>query len=394
MLLGLERERVRVDTGVGRTGVVVERLNLVEVLTRLLLEAVLTVKHKLEGVDGTDSLLGELLRAASRANLYHGGTRKRRGDEAVGSLNGGSIGLEDNLSVSSLGREVPETLMVVVLGETPDELLDGVVVREADLLGTTGGGDSVSASVLNLLDEVLMTLLSEAATLLSVEVDVVSPDLEGGVIGVGAELASEVEVKTDLVILERDEGKRKTGVAVEEEDEREEHLGVNRGGHLTPVRLLGLIEVKLGVQTPPLLVVLVDTLTTDGKLNILDGTLGDPAGIGARRISAGRETGLSLELDVHVRDEITVTRDGDGDATVVRGGTVDSLLDVLHREVGVAAVDRLEESNLGVASQVDILGTVSDELHKTTGHCCLLYYIPTFFFIREKHAPIFPVYTT
>jgi hypothetical protein len=33
-------------------------------------------------------------------------------------------------------------------------------------------------------------------------------------------------------------------------------------------------------------------------------------------------------------------------------------------------------------------------LHKTTGHCCLLYYIPTFFFIREKHAPIFPVYTT
>jgi hypothetical protein len=34
----------------------------------------------------------------------------------------------------------------------------------------------------------------------------------------------------------------------------------------------------------------------------------------------------------------------------------------------VTAVDRLEESNLGVASQVDILGTVSDELHKTTSH--------------------------
>jgi hypothetical protein len=33
-------------------------------------------------------------------------------------------------------------------------------------------------------------------------------------------------------------------------------------------------------------------------------------------------------------------------------------------------------------------------LHKTTGHCCLLYYIPIFFFIREKHAPIFPVHTT
>jgi hypothetical protein len=29
-------------------------------------------------------------------------------------------------------------------------------------------------------------------------------------------------------------------------------------------------------------------------------------------------------------------------------------------------------------------------LHKTTGHCELLYYIPTFFLSREKHGIIFP----
>jgi hypothetical protein len=34
----------------------------------------------------------------------------------------------------------------------------------------------------------------------------------------------------------------------------------------------------------------------------------------------------------------------------------------------VALVDRLEESNLRVTSQVDVLGAVSDELHETTGH--------------------------
>jgi hypothetical protein len=29
-------------------------------------------------------------------------------------------------------------------------------------------------------------------------------------------------------------------------------------------------------------------------------------------------------------------------------------------------------------------------LHETTGHCELLYYIPTFFLSREKHGTVFP----
>jgi hypothetical protein len=35
------------------------------------------------------------------------------------------------------------------------------------------------------------------------------------------------------------------------------------GGHLTVGSLLGFIQVKLGVQTPPELVVFVNALTTD-----------------------------------------------------------------------------------------------------------------------------------
>jgi hypothetical protein len=81
------------------------------------------------------------------------------------------------------------------------------------------------------------------------------------------------------VVLERDEGEVETGVAVEEEHEGEED-GRSRilgGGELTVSGLLGLVEVKLGVEAPPLLVLLVYTLTTDGQLDGGDRTLGGPA---------------------------------------------------------------------------------------------------------------------
>ena len=54
MLLGLQSEGVHIDTGVRDTGVVVERLDLVEVLAGLLLEAVLSVEDHLEQVQRTD----------------------------------------------------------------------------------------------------------------------------------------------------------------------------------------------------------------------------------------------------------------------------------------------------------------------------------------------------
>ena len=54
VLLGLQSEGVHIDTGVRDTGVVVERLDLVEVLAGLLLEAVLSVEDHLEQVQRTD----------------------------------------------------------------------------------------------------------------------------------------------------------------------------------------------------------------------------------------------------------------------------------------------------------------------------------------------------
>ena len=366
VLLGLEREGVRVDTGVGGASVVLEGLDLVEVLALLLLETVLAVKHKLEGAEGTNGILSEGGGATDLTETEHGRTEGGGGDEAVGVGRGG---VKLDVRVEGRRGEVPHGVGGRGVGEAPHKLLNGVVVGEADLLGVSGV-NGVGTGVLDLLDEVLVTLLGEATTLLGVEVDVVGPHLEDtGVEPVG-ETRSQVEVETDLVVLEGNEGEVETGVAVEEEVEGEVHgLLADTGGHLTVSSLLGLVEVKLGVQTPPLLVLLVDALTTNGKLDVVDGTLGHPRG------ASLIDTGLDLELDVHVTDEITVARDGHGHATGIGGGTVDGLLDVLHREVGVALVFRLEESHLRVTGKVNILGTVSYELHKTTGHfesCCTI----------------------
>ena len=366
VLLGLEREGVRVHTGVGGTSVVVEGLHLVEVLALLLLEAVLTVKDELELLEGTDDLLGEGDGGTGRANRKQGRTRQGGGHEAVGLGDGGHVGRDGD--VVGVSGEVPQGRSRGGVGEAPHELLDGVVVGQTHLLDL-GRIDGVGTGVLDLLDQVLVTLLGVAATLLGVEVDVVGPDLEGTLVKVSLHVRSEVDVDAHLVVLEGDEGQVETGVAVEEEDEGEvDSLAGGGSGHLTPVSLLGLVEVKLGVQTPPLLVVLVDALTTDGQLNIVDGTLSNPAR--ARVIRGAR-----LELEVHVTDEITVTGDSHGHAAGVGGSTVDGLLDVLHREVGVALVFRLEEGHLRVTGKVDILGTVSYELHETASHfesCCTI----------------------
>ena len=374
MLLGLEREGVRVDTGVGAAGVVVVGLHLVEVLTRLFLETVLAVEDELEGGEGTDGFFGEDGGGANRTNLNHGGTGLRGGDETVRALEGVLVGIQLDVEIGGRGGEVPHTVVCLGVGEAPHQFLDGVVVRQADLLGTTVSSDGIGTGVLHLLDQVFMTLLGEPATLFGVQVDVVGPHLEHTSVQVGGEVGRQVEIHTDFVVLERNQRQVQSGVPVEEEDQRQvDSLAITRGGHLTPSGLLGLIQVKLGVHAPPLLVVLVDALATDGQFNVVDGTLGNPVAIGGGFGLGSRLIGL--QLDVHVTNQITVARNSDGHAAGVGGGTVHGLFDVLHREVSVALVFGLEEGHLRVTGKVDILGAVSYELHKTTGHfesCCTI----------------------
>jgi len=261
MLLGLKRKRVRVHTGRGVTGVMVVRLDLVEILALLLLEPVLAVKHELEGGERTDSLLGVGL--GGDTGGIERGADGGDGNEAVGEVGGVEhVGLKNDVIDGVLGGEVPKLGASGGVGEAPDELLNGVVVGEADLLGLTRG-DGVGAGVLTLLDEVLVTLLGETTALLGVEVHVVGPHLEDRGVKVGGEGGREVNINADLVVLQCNQWKIKTGVPVEEEDEGKVDGAGGSGSHLGPRRLLRLIEVKLGVETPELLVVFVNALSTD-----------------------------------------------------------------------------------------------------------------------------------
>jgi len=250
-----------------------------------------------------------------------------------------------------------------------------VVVRKAHLLGISRG-DGVGTSVLGLLDQVLMSLLGESATLLGVKVDVIGPDLEGIAVAVGGEIGREVDVDADLMVLQSNEGQVQTGVPVEEKQEGQEDLLTrDTGGHLGVGRLLGLIVVEGIVHAPPFLVLLVDALTTNGQLDVVDRTLSDPVTVIGGIVSGGVGS-EGLQFDVHVTNQITVPGDGYGDTAGARGSTVDGLLDVLHREVGVAFIDSLEKSDLRVSGKVDVLSAVSYELHETTGHfvsCCIIH---------------------
>ena len=227
--------------------------------------------------------------------------------------------------------------------------------------------------MLELLNQVLVTLLGEAAALLSVQVDVLAPHLEGGLEEV-AENGGQIEVQTNLVVLESNQGKVQAWVAVEEEQKWQIHtdvigrqtgdVQVGWGAVLAPLVLVRLGQEHLGIQTPPSLVVLIDTLTTDGQLQVLNGTLGDPVviwdGVVGGLIHTGRQW---CQGHIHVTDQVTVAGNGYGNAIAGCNRAVDGLDNVLHRKVGVALVNRLEEGHLGLTSQVDILSTVSNQLH-------------------------------
>ena len=355
MLFWLEGKRVRVDPWHWGAGVMDVWLHLVKVLTTLFLESVLTVEDQLECVEWTIRFfikLGTFLQ-------QHWRTRSGWGDETVGVEDGlGDVRSDSDVRV----REVPRVGEISPpFIQTPYQFLDWVVVGQS-LLVFGADSDRIRTSVLDLFDQVFVTLLRESSALFSVEVHVVTPHLQAR--HVRFKLGGQVNVDSDFVVLQSNQWQGQSWVSVEEEDQWQKDglRGNDTGSHLTVIELGRFGQVQFRVQSPPLLVVLVDSLTTNGQFNILDRTFRDPGIRGDFRRGAG------FQFNVHVRNQITISGDRDGDATVRRGSTVDSLFDVFHRKVSVAFVNRLEESDFWVTSQVDILGAVGDELHETTGH--------------------------
>ena len=401
MLLWLESERVHIDANRWDVGVVLVRLDPVEVVAVANLETVVAVELE-ETRDGR-VLAGHTLDTSDGVTrLEHAAVPPVRVVERLLTLP-----WVDDVVVARHER---------VTLDDPDKLLAWVVKVQLELVGR--GGDRLTTSELQNIDEVLVRDLGELAALVRVKVDVIDIERGGGETALADAVADrvgvrgvrvipadivegvELEVDADLVVLEGDQRQSKTWVAAEPELERDVQ-GVHRGARgddlrsegLTAIAVVvasrstlvqevrklwdiadhlgitGLLASLLGELVPnvkPVTVLLVNALTTDLNLNIIDDVVTDP--VEPTELSARTVRRLELHLrqgslEVHAVDQITVALNRAGNLLAKVRGAVKRVLDGLHGKVGVAAVHHLEESDLRVASQVHVLGAVSDKLH-------------------------------
>ena len=487
MLLGSQRERIQVDTGIRGASVVLPRLNEVEVGTLALREAVLAVKLKLSSHDGVltpavhvERSLGEDESAGIRdtrktASAEVGQVVRNRvigttppsvsstnrdisstsvseeargadvraggeGNTVVGAeshdgvgegINGVGVveGLSAEEAVKNGARLKRRAVVDVLVGlDNPDKLLNGVVKVELDLVG--GGTDGLITGELKLLDEVLVGVLSHTPALVGVQEHVVDVErgsdeglvvsrgnldggtsvVEGGHSPQALLDGADIKVNLDLVILKSDEGKGQTGVAAEPElkGDIQSGLGESVTGSANLARSVGVaraidvveggvgdegqlggvadhLEVaalllgghgKLVPDVHPVTVLAVDALATDLNLNLRDELFtGEvkPTGINAAgRVLEGLANLGESNLKVSAVSQITVAGDGASHTATEVGLAIKSLLDRLHGEVGVTLVGNLPESDLGVTSQVNVLGAIGDQLHKSSTHYKML----------------------
>ena len=405
MLLGLQGEGVHVDTHGRHVGVVLVGLHLVKVASLTHLEAVVAVELQQGSHGGV--VAGQALHASHGvARLQHGAVPPVGVVEGLLSLPGGDHGVIAGDEGIALHH--------------PDQLLTGVVEVQLELVG--GGGDGLTAGELQGLDQVLVRHLGELAALVRVQVDVVH--VQGGShqagsghtiadgVGVGqsgggveAQVAQVVELQVDthLVVLEGDQRQGQPRVAVEPELERHVQsvlrgtLQQSRGGigltasavivaiittlhqqihqlrHVTHhLGVPGLLPRLLGELIPdlePVTIVLVDTLPANLKLHVVDEVVPhpvQPAELGARAVSGQQGHSGQSGLEVDAVDQVTVALDSASHLATEAGRPVEGVLNRLHRKVSVTTVDHLKKGDLGVTSEVNVLGAIGHKLHETT----------------------------
>ena len=336
VLLGLEGKAVHVDTDGGDVGVVLEGLDQVEILALTLSEAVVAVELDLGSHNGV--LAGKALNTG----------------DGVARLQDGAVppvGVVEGLLALPGANDVVVARDEGITLNNPHKLLAGVVEVEADLVGRAG--HRLATGELELLDEVLVAHLGEAAALVSVQVDVVHVEGGGHKARLGHTVADQVarggslvpaevldlielEVNLNLVVLESNQGQGKARVAAEPELERDvesvlrgalQHLrgavGLALGAVVVAILttlgeqvhklgnvanhlgIAGLLAGLLGELIPhvePVTVVLVDLLAANLELNVVDEVVTDPvepAELGTRAVSGleGDRRQGGLEVD-------------------------------------------------------------------------------------------------
>jgi len=341
------------------------------------------------------------------------------------ALRGEVIRVVEGLHAVDLRDERLEgrAIHVRVALDHPHKLLDGVVEVQLDLVRR--GRDRLRARELELLNQVLVRLLGEPATLLRVEVHVVNPQRRGreGLDGRrrrrranqlvvrAVDPLLELDVDAHLVVLERDERDRQAGVAAEPELEgdvqRLRRRARARGARVRQLRararrielvalaVLHQHEVvrvadhvvkrldrarvlrELRPDLHPVAVLAVNALAADLELDRLDEAVADVVEP-AEAVQLGRDRDQvdrgEHNLDVRAVHQVRVTVDDGRHALVEVRLAVERHLNRLHGEVRMALVEHLPERDLGVAGDVDVLRTVADKLKKTATHivCMIL----------------------
>lgn len=384
VFFGLEGEGVHVHTDSRDVGVVLVGLYQVEVLAFTFREAIVTVELHLGGDHGV--LASQTFDAGDAvAGFQHGAI------PPVGVVEG-------LLTLPGVHHGVIAAHEGVAL-HNPHEFLCGVVEVQLDLVGAAGHG--FTTSELQLFDQVFVRHLGEAAAFISVQVDVVhiqrSRHQTGGGDAVAdgvlvaargggivpAQVAEFVEFQPDLdfVVLQSNQGQSQTRVAAEPELQRDVQ-GVFRGaladfgrgvgfcvGHAVAIAVFttldqevdqfrditnhfgvtGLFAGFLGQFVPdvqPVTVVLINLLTTDFNIHVVDQIVTDPvqpAELSTRAVISGENNLGECGLQVNTVDQITVAADCALHLLAEVGGAVEGLFNGFHGEVGVATVYDLED---------------------------------------------------
>jgi len=366
-----------------------------------------------------------------------GGFLAAEGVDGVGKgINGVGVveGLGTEKAVEELVALEGRAVVDVAVGlDDPDELLDGVVEVELDLVGR--GTDGLITSELELLNQVLVGVLSHAPALIGVQEDVVNIERSGnkGLVVGSDNLATlakivavqrtngpqalvdgaDIKVDLDLVVLKGDEGEGKAGVAAVPELEGNIEGGLRksvtgsanlaRGGGLARTvnivkRGVGDVSELGGVSNHgkvaralvngqgelvpdvhPITVLAVNALATDLDLDLRDDLLtGEIKPTGIHTVLAVAlhvlvDLGES-NLKVSAVSQITVAGDSASHTATEIGLAVESLLNGLHGKVGVALIGNLPEGNLGITSQVNVLSAIGDKLHQSSSHFVVVGY--------------------
>lgn len=288
----------------------------------------------------------------------------------------------------------------------PNEFLDGVIEVKFDFVGS--GIDRFITSELKLFDEVFVRNLGETTTFVSVEVDVIHIEGSGfdrrkGEVRVRRPEAflgaTEFKIDFNFVVLKGDKGKSKTGVAAKPELKRniesgfgharsevaitESHIvgtiagtiygrkavtrnGLNETSNVANHGSISLLMAdrlrKFIPDVEPVTIVTVNTLATDFNFNLSDHNVTEPVEPTELSGSGNRHTGKS-NLKIHAGNEITVAGNSAGNFATPISGTIKGLFDRFHGKVSVTTIHDFPEGNLRISGQVNILSTISDELH-------------------------------